>query len=442
MDRLRALVKQGKVNCVIVYKIDRLSRNIVDATSLVLREWDGTCHLKCVMDPVDTTTDLGRMIFSMLAMFADFERGQIRARTVAGKLRRAGEGKSITEAPYGYLRNNGALEIVEHEAVVVRHIFDWYVQGMGVVQICKRLAANGVQTRDGYTWGRSSVARLLANETYKGHHIYGKNRVGREDEPSRVRRDAPLVEMNEHVPAIVDAETWDKAQTARGDRRTRMVYGGRAISSQHLLSGLARCRCGATFISKKDRLGTWYYVCNGRRDKGTCDCGWIPHDAVHGAILSRLLVLKREGAIERLQEASLGISRHRLEDLRVTFAAVEARMKRICQEIERLDRDYRAGSLTAARYERNIASAESEQGLAADKLQALAIELAEAERGARETDALAVHVSQLTLWHTLEIQERRELLRRIVSKLILYRFPQDGSLLIEVRVKDVSLEDE
>ncbi|HWI65609.1 MAG TPA: recombinase family protein, partial [Symbiobacteriaceae bacterium] len=66
LRRLRDLVARGEIDCVIVFKVDRLSRNIVDAVDLVLGEWRDTCYFKSAREPIDSSTDLGRMIFSVL----------------------------------------------------------------------------------------------------------------------------------------------------------------------------------------------------------------------------------------------------------------------------------------------------------------------------------------------------------------------------------------
>ncbi|HWI53053.1 MAG TPA: recombinase family protein, partial [Symbiobacteriaceae bacterium] len=103
LSRLRSAISQGFVDCVVVYKLDRLSRSVVDMVRLVLDEWEGHCCIKSAREPIDTLTQTGRLFFYQLMSFAEWERSVIRERTFAGKLRRAQEGKNpgITAA-YGY----------------------------------------------------------------------------------------------------------------------------------------------------------------------------------------------------------------------------------------------------------------------------------------------------------------------------------------------------
>ena len=83
-----------------LYDRPTLARNLVDAVQLVRREWQGRCPLKSVREPIDTTTHLGRMIFGVLAMFADFERAAMRDRKPAGKVQRI-HGSEAATRPAG-----------------------------------------------------------------------------------------------------------------------------------------------------------------------------------------------------------------------------------------------------------------------------------------------------------------------------------------------------
>ncbi|HWI61263.1 MAG TPA: recombinase family protein, partial [Symbiobacteriaceae bacterium] len=94
LGRLRGLVREGEVDCVVVYKLDRLSRTVLDMLKLVLEEWEGCCHVKSAREPIDTLTPTGKMFFYQLMSFAEWERNVIRERTMAGRLRRAQEGKN------------------------------------------------------------------------------------------------------------------------------------------------------------------------------------------------------------------------------------------------------------------------------------------------------------------------------------------------------------
>lgn len=440
MNRLREAIKQKRVTCIVVYAIDRLSRNIVDAVQLVLREWDGRCHLACVRQPVDTRTEIGRTFFSILATFADFERSQIRTRTMSGKLQRAAEGKSLALGPYGYDRIDGKLVINEAEAVTVRRIFDWYVTGLGLSKILKCLAAEGQHTREGYLWGRSTLNRCLHNPTYAGRHVYGRHRVGQHDEAVKVLRDAPLVDMEGIVPAIIDPIIWHRVQELRQDRCTRVVSGGRAIGSKHLLTSLARCRCGGNIIAKADRVGKIYYLCSKHRDHGLCRCGWIPQAETDAIVTSRLLSLRDPDLSAHLYEALYVETSRNASGVRTLQIAAATALRELDNEADRLDRACRSGQLSPARYERLIAGIERDRPIAEAKLRELTESVAALDRHEQQQTKLTANIARLSAWGSLEMPARKELLRSLVTSLTLFRDNATKRVSIDICVSGVPLE--
>ncbi|HWI66646.1 MAG TPA: recombinase family protein, partial [Symbiobacteriaceae bacterium] len=174
---LRRAVQEGRVTCVVVFKLDRLSRSVLDTVSLVLQEWEGLCYIKSTREPVDTTSPAGKMFFYMLASYAEWERSVIRERTMSGKVKRAQQGKNPGGiAPYGYVRGDRPGEVVVHEgeAGVVRRIFASYAAGHGLHQIAAALNREGVKPRRSTRWFPTTVAQMLANPMYLGVREYGR----------------------------------------------------------------------------------------------------------------------------------------------------------------------------------------------------------------------------------------------------------------------------
>lgn len=102
------------MDCVVVFKLDRLSRNVIDTVTLVLQEWEDLTHLKSAREPVDTTSAMGKQVFYML----------VSERMFGGKMRRAKEGRSPGFlAPYGYHKGPtpGTLALIDEEA----HGYAW-----------------------------------------------------------------------------------------------------------------------------------------------------------------------------------------------------------------------------------------------------------------------------------------------------------------------------
>ena len=113
----------GKFDAVLVYKLDRLGRRllvIVDANDRLQK--DGVA-LRSGCEPIDTSTPSGRLIFQMLASFAEYERGTIRERTRAGQRRAFRNGRQMGAIPYGYdIAADNTFVVVEDEARIAREI--------------------------------------------------------------------------------------------------------------------------------------------------------------------------------------------------------------------------------------------------------------------------------------------------------------------------------
>src|SRR5918997_1419843 len=143
--RLLEDAKEGKFDAVLVYKLDRLGQSllvIVDAHDR-LQEAGGA--LRSATEPIDTSNPSGRLIFQMLASFAEYERGTIRERTQAGLHRALRNGKFSGRIPYGYRRrpDETSLTLVEEEAQNVREIIANIAAGATLYSESKRLNDEG-----------------------------------------------------------------------------------------------------------------------------------------------------------------------------------------------------------------------------------------------------------------------------------------------------------
>jgi site-specific DNA recombinase len=122
--RLLDDAKSGAFETVLVYRLDRVGRSLLVVVDAHDRLGESGIALKSANEPIDTSTPAGRLIFQMLASFAEFERENIRERTRHGLHRAFRNGKHSGRIPYGYRlsTDKSSLEVVEEEAAVVREI--------------------------------------------------------------------------------------------------------------------------------------------------------------------------------------------------------------------------------------------------------------------------------------------------------------------------------
>lgn len=446
MTKLREVVKRGHVDCVVVYKLDRLSRSVVDTVNLVLEEWEDLTYVKSARDPIDTSSPTGKMFFYMLASYAEWERSVIKERTWSGKVKRAQEGKNPGyKPPYGYRTGDlpGQFVIVPEEAAIVQRIFDEYTNGKGVTAIAFGLNGEGLLFRKGKPWQTTTIAHMLQNETYIGKLVYGK--LSRNKKRNRdsfwVRNEEPLVIAdNSLIPPILDKDLFKRVQTTREGRNPhKSGVAARALSSPHLLTGLLKCRnCGHSFVGDnfKGNDSFAYYKCLGVKAKGSgfCGCGAIQQGTLDSIVTDRIrqlfLTKKGKAGLVRLLVA------HHLKEqrrLQAELAELATRQASLIAQLDRIERDYRDGELSAARYDRLTANIEQEQvevlaALAAKKealedLQAKSTDVAEIERFAEALDR----------WDTLDIAERKALLRNWVREIRVFKAKgKHGDLTVEV----------
>jgi len=435
LTRLRRQVQAGEVDCVVVLKIDRLSRNLVDAVDLVLREWAERCHVKSVREPIATTSDLGRMIFGILAMFADFERAAIRERTQTGKTRRIAEGRQLHAEPaFGYARHpteKGRWIENPAEGPLVRRLFCMAADGLSASAICRQLNGEGQRTRAGKAWSLRSLLWLLHNRIYIGEVVYGRTsllpapaaapaapgaaqrsglRPPARRRLVRVTHATPKVSgPTAAAPALVEPALFATAQArlaAHAGRRREA--GSRAAASPHLLTGLARCGCGAALVYKAQRRGG-YYICS-RSRQGSCRAqGHVPAgpaEQLAACFFANLYGLRSLPAERLLHHARVATEEQ--AGVAAGLQRATTTLAQLAAEDDRLLREARAGQV-APEDLRDL-----RRSLAADQARAEALRAAlqarQAALTARATQLQQRLRAETDWWATLPAPEQRLLL--------------------------------
>ncbi len=302
IKRLCTDVKNGKIDCVIVYKLDRLSRSQKDTLYLIEDVFNPNgVDFISLNENMDTATPIGRAMLGIMSAFAQLERETIKERTRMGMLERVKQGYWMgggrTPFGYDYDKEKGIL-VPNSDSAVVKRVYELYLAGYSLMSIAKKLGL-----------GYERLARqILLRKTNAGYIIYnGKEYKGL------------------HKP-IIDEETYKRA-IALFDKRSR----GRLKGADNLLTGLIYCGvCGAKMRYQKWGKSGYKIYCYSQ-DKGkphlsrsdecdnhkiwaheledivTEDLFRMAHKRVSGEIeeveASDIEILKgrREGAVKRLK---------------------------------------------------------------------------------------------------------------------------------------------
>ena len=187
--RLLEDAEQERFGAVLVSKLDRLGRTllvIVDAHDR-LQEAGGGVALVSGREPIDTSNPSGRLIFQMLASFAEYDRENIAERTQAGQRRAFFRGRQVGAIPYGYdiVAKDGEFVVVEEEAGIVREIIANVAEGATLYSEAKRLNDEGVPSpghryrgkprKHGGGWGHTTIREIVQQRAYAGTHVVKLN---------------------------------------------------------------------------------------------------------------------------------------------------------------------------------------------------------------------------------------------------------------------------
>jgi DNA invertase Pin-like site-specific DNA recombinase len=279
-------IADGLVDAVVVYKVDRLSRSLLDFAKVMETFNAKGIAFISVTQNFSTADAIGRLTLNMLMSFAEFEREMIaeRTRDKISAARRKGKwtGGYI---PMGYDIVDHRLVVNEAEAAIVRELFSSYLQERSALKLAAFLNDREVPLKNQRAprtqpWTRDLVIRLLRNRMYLGlMHSKGQHYPG------------------EQV-ALVDPLTFEKVQDLLGPR-TRM-HRPDSRNPVYLLRGLLRCsHCGAVMTTASTQRGDQvyrYYRCpsHGRRAQ-VCPGKQFPAEAIEEYVIEQLGIMVRQG---------------------------------------------------------------------------------------------------------------------------------------------------
>jgi site-specific DNA recombinase len=256
LTRLRELARLRTIDCVLIYSPDRLARDLMLAL-LLERELKkaGVAVEYCTVTNDDTPT--GELVRNMLGVVAQFERGVIHDRTSRGRQVKARNGRIPGGSrPFGFKgdpTSPSGWAVDDEAARTVRHIFALLNDGTAVRRIVDRLNTTGMRGPEGGHWAKTTVLRILTNESYAGRAFY--NRCSRKG----FHPTDQWIAIS--VPAIVSGATFQRAQEQLA--RNRRQLAGRRGNRLYVLKGLLVCACGRKLYGTPSG-GRPVYRCAGR----------------------------------------------------------------------------------------------------------------------------------------------------------------------------------
>lgn len=194
-------IKNGKINKIIVYKLDRLTRSIKDLEEICTFLEENNCSLESMCEDINTSTANGKFFIRMLTILAQLEIERTSERTKFGMIGAVKKGHFVGRAPIGYDKQDKKLVVNDIESEVIRRIFDLYIKGMAANAITKLLNEEKALNRK---WIPTLVDRILSNEIYIGNYVHRKT--------ISVEESQTFIGV---APAIIEEEVFNIAQVQK-----------------------------------------------------------------------------------------------------------------------------------------------------------------------------------------------------------------------------------
>lgn len=341
----RLLQDLNAYDAVLVMDIDRLGRGDKVEQGRIERAFkeSGTIIITPT-EAFDLNSESGELAVDMRTFISNIEFRQIKKRLQGGKRRAAKKGKDIgRKPPYGYDKGQDKMLVInEEEAKIVRLMFQWCIEGDGRVKIADRLTEMGIPSPTGKpVWSHVTVRKILANPKYKGDQVYGRVKWTKQENgtyKTKLQKDPNLYTAKHDAhDAIIDPETWQKAQEKIENRKQARVNKNKGLLNP--FASIIKCKkCGKAIVANNPTARpNKYLFC------GTIGCKQrrIVMQKVEEEVLNQLQVYLEElKAIKKLRQTKSGpeqiivLQKKRIEKIEADIKKLKTRRKRIHESYE------------------------------------------------------------------------------------------------------------
>ncbi|CZR97305.1 DNA-invertase hin [Clostridioides difficile] len=345
-----------KFDCLVCYRLDRISRNVSDFSSLIEHLNKLNISFVSIKEQFDTSTPMGRAMLYISSVFAQLERETIAERVRDNMYELAKTGRWLGgRTPYGFKsssityfdenmsqRKMYKLEIDKDSMEVVKYIFSKYLKLGSLTKLHKHLYENGIKGPYDGSFCPSSVSILLRNPAYVNasedvfNYLKSKDFdvVGSPDNKHSIltygkNSSKPIAAVANHC-GVISSEDWLRVQhllDVNSDKAPRVGTGPNT-----LLSGILKCSiCGSSMrLSYKNAsTGTIiYYICGRKKTlgKSACNCGNIRSDKIEPLVISSIKNVNVESMIKQYEKSKL-INKQNNKDVDIKINSLNATIK-------------------------------------------------------------------------------------------------------------------
>lgn len=343
----------NKFEKIIVFSFSRSFRNTRDALNYnyELREKYGIV-IESVIERIDMSDPHGKFSGTNLFAMHELQSDITAAHVKSGMYFAAQQGYYLGGfVPFGYEiygtgefsrgRERKKYRPHEEEKEIVKEMFELYADGLSLNSVVRVLGGRGVKGRKGDLMNRVTVRRILNNPFYVGTRIY------------KVKGYETL-EIENSVPAIVDAETWNKVQIIHQDNMEKTVTGRRTERIYGLTGKITCAKCGAhmygTYKGKTNRATNAnpyaYYICANKKQRMNCDAGLVRKDYLENYVVEQIKKhILNEEAMRDISQQIASEAGNSFDEMSVEKEKAEKRKVKITGILKQIKKDVYEGEL-------------------------------------------------------------------------------------------------
>ena len=286
-QQMMARIRTGEFSHVLVWKIDRISRNLMDFTNMYNELKLLGCTFVSKNERFDTSSAIGEAVMKIIVVFAELERKMGSERVTAVMISRASEGKwNGGRIPFGYNYDpdTRVFTVNEAESGIIQMIYDKYEETRSLIQVTKLLNGLGYKTRSGKEWSPTTIAKMMNNPFYLGmyrYNVFNEKLTGNSSTKHKKSEDE-WVMVEDHHPAIIDMERYQRVQEIMlHNRRSNKEPKTYTRKNVHIFAGLLFCGfCNNIMQASQDRARSdgyrpSIYACTTKRRFNTCPNKYI-----------------------------------------------------------------------------------------------------------------------------------------------------------------------
>lgn len=286
-------VRSGYYTHILVWKIDRISRNLLDFSMMYSELNDLGVTFVSKNEQFDTSTAIGEAMLKIILVFAELERNMTSERVAAVMISRASDGIwNGGNIPYGYTYNKELKMFYTEpeEAKAVDLIYYYYEQTRSLTKVCFEMNRHGYRTRRGGKWNPVSCHIILRNPFYIGTYRYN---YYKDPYKKTVKAENEWVVIRDHHPAIINENRFDRVNKMLDENAAKRNMKGMTKNrgNVHVFQGLLRCGyCGSTMTCTTKKFANGFrsssYLCPTKRKDGGVECRHTSDVVVGGFVLN------------------------------------------------------------------------------------------------------------------------------------------------------------